>query len=53
MKPFLASGAMPSRVISGGNKSPLLAMASSIAMSHHEGGMEPAILTDWQATRFL
>ncbi|MEK6621166.1 MAG: HD domain-containing phosphohydrolase, partial [Planctomycetota bacterium] len=36
MKPFLASGAMPSRVISGGNKNPLLAMASSIAMSHHE-----------------
>ena len=36
MKPFLTRGKMPSRVIGGGNKNPLLAMASSIAMSHHE-----------------
>lgn len=36
MKPFGASSAMPSRVTGGGNKNPLLAMASSIAMSHHE-----------------
>ena len=36
MKPFLASGKIPSRVISDGDKNPLLAMASSIAMSHHE-----------------
>ncbi len=36
MKPFLTRGKIPSRVISGGNKNPLLAMASSIAMSHHE-----------------
>ncbi len=36
MKPFLASNAMPSRATSGGNKNPILAMASSIAMSHHE-----------------
>ncbi|MBI5307600.1 MAG: response regulator [Planctomycetes bacterium] len=36
MKPFLARGTMPSHVIGGGNKNPLLAMASSIAMSHHE-----------------
>ncbi len=36
MKPFLASGKMSSRAISDGDKNPLLAMASSIAMAHHE-----------------
>ncbi len=36
MKPFLASGKIPSRVTSDGYKNPLPAMASSIAMSHHE-----------------
>ena len=36
MKPFLASGKIPSRVISTGGKNPLLTMASYIVRSHHE-----------------